>query len=137
MKQWWKDCGVRFECKMCGKCCGEEPGSIWVSEPEMEEIGRFLGIDKAQLRKSYMVRRMGKISIDERENFDCVFLDEKTRKCKIYPVRPAQCRSFPFWSILMEDKEVWDFYASRCPGMNCGKKHTPEMIKEMLEKYNS
>ncbi len=137
MKQWWEECGVQFECQMCGKCCGEEPGSIWVSEPEMQEISEFLKIDRSRLRKLYLVRRMGKISINEKENFDCVFLDEKTRKCGIYSVRPAQCRSFPFWDALMADKNMWDFYSSKCPGMDCGKHYTPEMVKELLKQYDS
>ena len=30
----------------------------------------------------------------------CVFLDKKTMKCKIYPIRPMRCRTFKFDSEI-------------------------------------
>lgn len=45
MKYWWDKSGLRFECVMCGKCCGGEPGSVWVSEQETSLIGGFLNIN--------------------------------------------------------------------------------------------
>lgn len=37
----------------------------------------------------------------------CVFLDP-FGKCSIYPVRPIQCRTYPFWPSLLEDRETWE-----------------------------
>lgn len=31
----------------------------------------------------------------------CVFLDEATNACSIYPVRPLQCSTYPWWPELM------------------------------------
>ena len=69
MKYWWDKSGLRFECVMCGKCCGGEPGSVWVSEQETSLIGGFLNINLHKLRKDFLVRKMGKLSIKEKENF--------------------------------------------------------------------
>ena len=129
---WWEKEGLRFECTQCGKCCGGEPGSIWVDEKERSRIAEFLAIDEVSLRKDYLVRKGGFVSIKERENFDCAFLDPVSKKCTIYPVRPDQCSAFPFWDALLTDKKIWNFYAIRCPGMNNGKLYNKEIIQDLL-----
>ncbi|MEW6330869.1 MAG: YkgJ family cysteine cluster protein, partial [Pseudomonadota bacterium] len=91
----------RFACTGCGQCCtGRGSYVIEVSRREQERIRRFLGIGRDWLRRRYVFR-----FDDEREsvrmhaNGDCVFLDAG-RRCRIYAVRPAQCRSYPFWPEL-------------------------------------
>ena len=54
----------------------------------------------------------GRLGIKEKENYDCYFLDCGTKRCKIYKVRPLQCRMFPFWPSMLSDKRVWDYYAA-------------------------
>ncbi|MEG1642458.1 MAG: YkgJ family cysteine cluster protein [Synergistaceae bacterium] len=127
-KQWWSETGLNFTCRMCGKCCGGEPGYIWTEAKERKEIAEHLGIELETLRKLYLKKINGSISIKEKKNFDCIFLHDETRRCTIYPVRPQQCRTFPFWKSMLEDKEEWDFYASRCPGINNGQHYTPKEV---------
>ena len=131
---WWKKTGFDFTCAICGKCCGGEPGFIWTDEKERKNISEFLGVDASELRKKYLRRVDYRLSIREKENFDCIFLNDETKRCTIYPVRPEQCRDFPFWKSMLEDKEEWDFYAERCPGMNQGHHYTPEEIEEIYKK---
>lgn len=126
---WWEKDGLRFECVQCGRCCGIEPGSIWVTPEEIRRIAEFLDIDEIKLRMEYLTRNMGKTSIKELDNFDCVFLERNSHCCAIYKVRPLQCRLFPFWPSLLKSKKIWNYYANKCPGMNNGKLYTPEMIK--------
>lgn len=76
MHYWWERDGVRFECTACGRCCGGEPGSIWVTPAERARIAGELGIDEIALRKEYLTRREGRCSIKEMENYDCIFLNE-------------------------------------------------------------
>jgi Fe-S-cluster containining protein len=52
-------------------------------------------------------------------NGDCVFLGEG-RRCRIYAVRPAQCRTYPFWPEL-ETRQAWRDEARRCEGILLGK----------------
>ncbi|MDO4559567.1 MAG: YkgJ family cysteine cluster protein [bacterium] len=132
MHYWWERDGVRFACAACGRCCGGEPGSIWVTPGEREKIARELGIDELTLRKEYLTRREGRCSIKERENYDCIFLGLNSRRCEIYKVRPLQCRLFPFWPSMLRDKKIWNYYADYCPGMNNGKHYSPEILRRFL-----
>ena len=132
MSYWWEDEGLFFECTACGKCCGGEPGEIWVTKEERSKIAESLGIDEKHLREEYLRKREGRIGIKEKENFDCIFLEMNSRHCKIYKVRPLQCRLFPFWPSMLCDKRAWDFYSQRCPGMNRGKHFSPELLRRFL-----
>lgn len=125
---WWEPEGLCFECQLCGACCGGEPGTIWVTVDEIGSIAGFLGIDDSLLRQQYLTRNMGRNSIKEQENYDCIFLEKNLKRCKIYKVRPLQCRLFPFWPSILRNKNIWDYYSTRCPGMNYGKLYTQKMI---------
>ncbi len=63
----------------------------------------------------------------------CIFYDEG---CSIYEQRPAQCRAYPFWRVLLGDKTLWDRYAQHCPAMrsNEGKLFTPQEIVAIASK---
>ncbi|MBR1671593.1 MAG: YkgJ family cysteine cluster protein, partial [Fretibacterium sp.] len=50
-------------------------------------------------------------------------------RCSVYPVRPSQCRLFPFWPELLRSREMWELYAARCPGMNEGPLLSPAEIE--------
>ena len=133
MRLWWEDEGVRFECRGCGRCCGGEPGEIWVTPAERAKIAAELGMDEISLRKECLRRVDGRLGIKEKENYDCYFLDGGTKRCKIYKVRPLQCRMFPFWPSMFSDKRVWDYYAAFCPGMGKGKLYPPELVRKFFE----
>lgn len=92
-----------------------------------------MGKSESEMQNEYLTLRGRWYSIKEQENYDCVFLGADTRRCKIYRVRPLQCRLFPFWPSMLRDKVAWDFYAARCPGMNRGKRYSPEMLRKFLE----
>ena len=48
----------------------------------------------------------------------CVFLEEgRPAACGIYPVRPARCRSWPFWPELRDSREALDDAMRLCPGI--------------------
>ncbi|MDL2298771.1 YkgJ family cysteine cluster protein [Synergistaceae bacterium OttesenSCG-928-D05] len=126
--QWWEREEVRFECKQCGNCCGGEPGAIWLTAQETAAIAASLELSEAEFRKQYLTRNMGRSSIKELENYDCIFLKRNQNLCAIYEVRPLQCKLFPFWPSILRDKNVWNYYATRCPGMNSGKLYTKEII---------
>lgn len=130
-KYWWEDEGVFFECKQCGSCCGGEPGAIWVTPEEIVGIAGFLDISESELRGKYLTCNEGRSSIKEQENFDCIFLKRNKMNCRIYKVRPLQCQLFPFWPSMLRSKNIWNYYANKCPGMNQGKLYTPKMIKSL------
>jgi len=48
----------------------------------------------------------------------CHFLREDG--CSIHTVKPVQCRIFPFWPELVDDKREWRKTARYCPGIGKG-----------------
>jgi Fe-S-cluster containining protein len=38
----------------------------------------------------------------------CIFLDRTTNQCQIYPVRPVQCRTYPFWPTVTASVQSWN-----------------------------
>ena len=89
------------KCESCGgKCCIGESGYIWINAEEIATLVKFLNIEEEGLKSRYLEKFGYKFSIKEKEfegEYACVFFNEELRNCGIYEVRPAQCRSFPFW----------------------------------------
>ena len=98
-------------CEECGgKCCTGESGYIWVPPIEITKIANFLNIEREQFLKLYTIKVGYKTSLIEKkidkDNFACIFFDEKKKNCSIYEVRPTQCRTFPFWEIFKKEKDM-------------------------------
>jgi len=49
-----------------------------------------------------------------------VFYVPQTRHCRVYEARPAQCRSWPFWSENVESEGTWEVTKILCPGSGEG-----------------
>jgi Fe-S-cluster containining protein len=133
----WYAAGLHFECAVCGRCCaGPGEGYIWVTRPEIERIAEHLDLTPEELRSRFL-RRVGlRTTIVEHSiTKDCIFLRSVggTRQCAIYPVRPAQCRSWPFWPENLSSPEAWNRAALRCPGINRGRLYTCEDIERIRE----
>ena len=73
-----------------------------------------------------------RISLREKYNYDCIFWEQDG--CSIYPERPLQCRSFPFWSSNLASRETWDTAAETCPGIGNGNRHSKRKIEAWLKK---
>jgi Fe-S-cluster containining protein len=106
-------------CKECeGNCCIGESGYIWVNPREIEEIANFLGIDKTIFIEKFLIKVGYKFSIKERpfkNGYACIFFNEEKKGCDIYPVRPMQCRTFPFWDRYKDKKYLNEL--KECPGV--------------------
>jgi Fe-S-cluster containining protein len=107
-------------CRNCeGNCCIGESGYIWVNPREIEEIAKFLGIDKNIFIDRFLIKVGYKFSIKEKpykNGFACIFFNEEKKACDIYPVRPNQCRTFPFWERY-KDKKYLEELKNECPGI--------------------
>jgi hypothetical protein len=129
----WYVAGLAFECMECGRCCaGPEEGYVWVTPDDVAKIARHLGLREDEVRRRY-VRKVGRrLSLIETEpTRDCVFLapaEDGREKCSIYPVRPWQCRTWPFWSSNIRSADAWAQAGMRCPGINRGRLYSREEI---------
>ena len=125
MKEPWYAEGLRFTCTQCGRCCTGDPGYVWVTRAEIQRLARFLDMTVADFGEHFVRQVARRYSLIERPNGDCVFYD---RGCTVYPVRPVQCRTFPFWPENLKDRAAWDEVEDECPGVNSGRLYTVEEI---------
>lgn len=117
----WYQEGLRFECTRCGNCCGGgTPGYVWVDDEEVMRLAEGLGLSEKELRQRYTRNVPGwGLSLKEKEGYDCVFYD-RARGCTVYPDRPRQCRTWPFWDRVLCSPRTWEIEAESCPGMDQG-----------------
>lgn len=128
---WYKD-GLRFRCTQCGNCCTGAPGFVWVNDEEVAAIAAFLG-EPIEHTRARLTRPQGaRVSLRERDNGDCVFLTEQ-RGCAIYPVRPRQCRTWPFWESNLATPADWERTCQTCPGSGQGELIPVEEITRRLK----
>ncbi len=135
-EKWYRE-GLRFECTQCGNCCSGDPGYVWATKEEIRRISEFLGRNDGWLDRAHL-RRVGlRYSLTEKDDGDCVFLKRENGKttCGIYPVRPLQCRTWPFWDQNLKSRHVWDdIQRTKCPGMNKGRPYTFVQIETIRTK---
>jgi Fe-S-cluster containining protein len=131
----WYAGGLHFECVECGGCCaGPGEGYIWVTRPEIGIIADFLEMTAGELRRKFLKRYGLRTSIIEHSGTkDCIFLREidGKKRCVIYPVRPSQCRSWPFWARNLASPDAWNKAGQKCGGINRGKLYSFEEIQEI------
>jgi len=104
-----------------------------VTQEDIAAIAQHLGLPVAEVRRR-CVRKVGRrYSLTERPgNKDCIFLAPDGaggRKCRIYPVRPAQCRTWPFWPSNLSSPAAWAAAGDRCKGINRGRLYNVDEIR--------
>jgi Fe-S-cluster containining protein len=131
---WYRD-GLAFECTRCGACCTGAPGYVWVSPEEIESLARHRGETVEQFSARF-VRQVGRrFSLVERPGGDCIFWDKKAG-CTVYPARPVQCRTWPFWPENVESPKDWEHTKQICPGSGRGRLYTVDEIIESIRKVS-
>jgi len=98
-------------CVACGgHCCVGESGYIWIKPQEIEAVANFLDMDIEDFATTYIKKVKHRYSLIERyreeeRDFACIFFDDNKKGCNIYPVRPTQCATFPFWEQFKCNKD--------------------------------
>ena len=127
---WYRE-GLSFSCTRCGACCTGAPGYVWVSAREIEQLARFRGETPEEFSARYVRQVGGSFSLIERPGGDCIFWD-KAAGCTVYPARPVQCRTWPFWPENVETPEDWEQITRICPGSGKGRLYSAEEIVESI-----
>ncbi|MEW6201877.1 MAG: YkgJ family cysteine cluster protein [bacterium] len=128
----WRS-GLRFECvEGCTRCC-EIPGYVFVHASEIQAIAETLHLTPEEFKARFLKPYWGDMwHLDFPSEKPCIFLNEKG--CSIYPVRPAQCAAFPFWSETIENEKTWQDLKKLCPGIDRGRLYSPDEITTAVEK---
>jgi Fe-S-cluster containining protein len=128
---WYQD-GLRFECTRCGNCCTGPPGFVWVTAEEVAAIAEFRGESVAEVTAVYTRAVDGRRSLREKANGDCIFFD-RAAGCTVYPARPRQCRTWPFWESNVATPQAWERTCAVCPGSGRGELIPAEEITRRLK----
>ncbi|MDG2335100.1 MAG: YkgJ family cysteine cluster protein [Myxococcota bacterium] len=129
----WYASGLEFECSQCGRCCTGEPGTVFVTEEEIQGLAGETGLTPEDFRARY-TRVLGarETVLGEREDGSCV-LHGGARGCLVYGARPRQCVSYPFWRKVVASRERWQAEAQNCPGIGQGTLRTPAEIANFAD----
>jgi Fe-S-cluster containining protein len=102
-----------------------------VNANEVEAIAEHLHEPVDQMAAMYTRAAGRRTSLREQSNGDCIFYD-KAAGCTIYPVRPRQCRTWPFWESNVVTPEAWEMTCEICPGSGQGELISAEEITRRL-----
>jgi hypothetical protein len=125
------DGGLTFACTQCGKCCTGEPGEVIVNDKERAALARHLKLTPEEVRKQFCRSHRGKLLLKEKVNGDCIFYKDG---CTVYPARPMQCRTYPFWVDNLRSEEAWADTCAACPGIGEGRLYRRAEILRILRR---
>lgn len=105
-----------FHCTQCGKCCFG-PGNVYFTKKDLNKIRKYLKINfiKWQIILKQIIKKHVNGLYVHHSYERCYFLNEN-HQCSIYPVRPLQCRTFPFWPSNFSNSEKLKNLINDCPG---------------------
>ncbi|MEZ6067023.1 MAG: YkgJ family cysteine cluster protein [Planctomycetaceae bacterium] len=136
MSQHWYADGLPFQCTGCGNCCTGGSGFVWVTDDEVRAIADYLEKPVGEIRLLHTRPARGQVSLTEHLNGDCTFFDPHSRGCTVYPVRPMQCRTWPFWRSNIATPDDWERTCRDCPGSGVGPVHPHEEIERLVQLTN-
>ena len=123
MSEIWYCNGLRFSCQQCGQCCWDEGEytQVYVDRDDLRKMAAYLDLYPDAFYKRF---------VKPSEGFDvlrscrgaCIML--RDGRCRVYSVRPRQCRTWPFWASNLASPSAWNEAAQNCPGINRGRLFT-------------
>ncbi|MEM5947750.1 YkgJ family cysteine cluster protein [Spirochaetia bacterium 38H-sp] len=131
----YKD-GLKFQCVRCSRCCRYEPGYVFLSMSDIQNLVKHLKITQEDFIHKFCreINFSGfkRLSLKEKSNYDCIFWEDGG--CAVYKARPLQCRTYPFWEEYLLSQENWDDLEKSCPGVNHGRLYTYDEIEAIRKK---
>jgi Fe-S-cluster containining protein len=123
------DQGIYFECRRCGACCTGDPGIVYADKDEAMRIAKYLYMEFSFFADTYLYPLRAGYGIREHPDGRCFFYDSG---CVIYPVRPHQCRTYPFWFENLRSVKKWKPVCKACQGIGNGAFYSKEKILKII-----
>ena len=128
-RSYFFDRGIHFECRQCGACCTGDPGIVYADKNEARHIAEYLGMAFSFFADTYLYPIRAGYGIREHPDGRCFFYDNG---CTIYPVRPHQCRTYPFWFENLRSVKKWQRVSKACPGIGGRVLYPKEKILKII-----
>jgi Fe-S-cluster containining protein len=126
---------MRFECQPgCTTCC-QRKGFVYLTEDDIVRASAFLGMSAAVFEKRYVYRTKNRRRLRTPQGAQCRFL--RADGCSIHPAKPTQCRIFPFWPELTENRREWKQTADWCPGIGKGDLVQIETVSKLAQEMRT
>lgn len=121
---------MRFACvRGCTLCC-RQPGFVYLTESDLERAAARLGLSTPAFERRYVYRTRHTLRLRKPRGASCYFLHEQG--CLLHPAKPTQCRLYPFWPEIMEERGGWLREASFCPGIGRGPRLSGGTVRRRL-----
>jgi len=132
MRPYYQRQSLRFSCTRCGRCCTGGAGyHVYFTRLEAAAACAHLELTWKWFRRHYL-RHLDDAGLVAADNAGaCIFLDT-AGQCRIYAVRPVQCRTYPFWPELVNTAAAWAQEACSCEGINRGNVVSRERIRRAV-----
>lgn len=112
------DFEFRFTCQPgCTKCC-EVRGFVYLTEDDMTRAARHVGLARDEFERRYVYRTRHQLRLRKPKHAQCHFL--QGGGCVLHPDKPTQCRLYPYWPELVENRKAWKAQSRVCPGIGTG-----------------
>jgi len=119
---------IRINCRDCkNHCCGEIKNLRPVLLPSEEKKFReYSNIIKNPIRNLLTIKR--------KDNGNCIFFDDKTKKCVVEKNKPFECELYPFL-LDFSGKEIKIKLDKRCPNLKT-LKYDKKKINSFIKNLN-
>jgi Fe-S-cluster containining protein len=131
----WYEGGLRFTCTACGNCCKNhgDYAYVYLKEREAEAVAAHLALDLDTFLARHCRHVDGWLTL-RMDDPQCPFLTAEGR-CGVYPVRPVQCRTWPFWEHTLVEATWRADVLSTCPGAGTGTLHGPDEVERIAQAH--
>ena len=94
-------------------------GYVYLSEDDVIRAAAYVGLSPEEFSRKYLYETRHLRRFRKPRDKQCPFLLESG--CSIHPAKPTQCRLFPFWPELVENRKAWKATGKYCPGIGQGQ----------------
>lgn len=103
-----------------------------IDEDKNSESFRVLELLKEDIDSEGNIHAYGWM-LRQKKNGDCIFLEKDTNRCRIYPVRPMLCSTYPFYI------EGLKLYTCECEGLgeHISAEESRKLADSLLSRYIS
>lgn len=102
-----------------------------MTEEEIQRLAQALSMELEAFGKRYLRRYHDGYALVDGPDGACIFLTP-ANQCRVYEVRPLQCRTYPWWPEYLTSLAHWEAQQRICPGIGTGPRIPYSVIQTQL-----